>query len=261
MKDSNQLLKDFIKSNQTRRQQLATKAGFNTPDEYKEYLVSLITGALPISAGGNSTLVKPTIHLVDLLDSSGSMAGGKYTNATRGITEGLNEFRLETQVSYTYSLVEFVQSNKTIEHQYVGSLNLHPSFYGAIGGNTPLYYTLANTLTKLQQVIPNGEKVLVKVYTDGGNNTMFEYANTARNLINQLKDSYTVTLVGPASEVQQAIRELGLDESNTLAVEDNARGFETAFKMSRGATMSYTASVLKGEDVSVGFYSKKVGKL
>lgn len=257
MKTYEQILKDFIKSNKQRRAIIVADKGFDNETQYKEYLVSLIKGEIVEP----KTSLKPTIHLVDLLDSSGSMNGGKYDNATRGITEGLQEFRKETQVNYTYSLVEFVQTGKIIEHQYVGSLNLNPSFYGAVGSNTPLYSTLFTTLVKLQGIVPQGEKVLVKVYTDGGNNTAYEYTNQARNLINQLKDNYTITLVGPANEVKQAIRELGLDESNTLAVENNARGFETAFKMSRGATMAYTASVVKGEDVSVGFYSKKVGKL
>ncbi|HSX49075.1 MAG TPA: hypothetical protein VLE44_02345 [Candidatus Saccharimonadales bacterium] len=261
MKTNEQLLRDFIKANKERKASIVAKAGFDTPEQYKEYLVTLINGAITPSGGGTISSVKPTIHLVDLLDSSASMGGGKYENATRGVREGLKEFRNETEVNYTYSLVEFVEYRNIIEHQYIGSLNLNPSFYGAHGGDTPLYRTIYNTLTKVKNLVAPTDKVLVKIYTDGLNNTAYSHAPLARKLIAELSDTFTVTLVGPERELKQAVTDLGLDDSNTLAVENNARGFQMAFTESIGATRSYAKKVSLKQDVKTEFYSKKVGKL
>ena len=132
-------------------------------------------------------------------------------------------------------------------------------FSGAIGGDTPLYYAVYDIISNL--VVNKEDKVLVKVYTDGQNNTKYEYQAKAAELIKKVqKENFTVTFVATPEDLKKIMSDINIDESNTLATANTPDGFMESMKMSRGATMSYFASAEKGEDVLVGFY-KKTGKI
>jgi Mg-chelatase subunit ChlD len=247
-------LKDFKKSNKERKQKLAEKYGFLTADSYKAHLETKIKVKKTTKKVEN----KGIFYVIDILDASGSMSGGKYNNSVSGIKEGIKD--LTTRKDVKYSLVEFVQSNKlnkAVINQNPSeiSLNLIP-FSGSVGANTPLYYTVYEVISNL--LVSKEDKVLIKVYTDGQNNAMTDYQSKAANLIKKVqKENFTVTFVATPSDLQQIMRDINIDESNTFATADTAEGFANSMKMSRGATMSYFASADKGEDVLVGFYKKQ----
>ncbi|MCA9381734.1 hypothetical protein KC678_05690, partial [Candidatus Dojkabacteria bacterium] len=104
--------------------------------------------------------VKPTIHIVHILDRSGSMNGPKLVNANNGINAEIVELQKDTNVEYLFSLVHFGSDIQTIYWQRpiqeVGFVNIISS------GTTALYQAIGETLEKFPQTHP----VLVKIFTD-----------------------------------------------------------------------------------------------
>jgi len=252
------LLEDFKKSNKERKLRLANKYGFGTSAEYLAYLT------------GKEAVVTPkdvVIHNVTLLDATGSMSGAKYNNSIKGIEEELKWLVSQTDVKYTSTIREFIQSDynkdsvKTNEVCFMEVPNNRKlNFKGANGGNTPLYKAVLDLIEDVEKHVSSSEdKVLIKIYTDGQNNSLPQFLESCATKIKEVqKKGFTVTFVGTRRDLNGIIRALGVDESNCLEVDDTGKGFEQAFEASRGATMCYTASVMKGEDVSLGFYKKIV---
>jgi len=252
-------LEQFKKANQAYKLKLAQKAGFKTAQDYLNSLNGVIKP--PVVTNRSKPKVKPTIHVVDILDASGSMQGGKYTNSCAGIRSSLEDLRGNKDVNYTYTLVEFVQKNKVITPNFLSEVPKTVSFNGADGRDTPLYNTVYTTLNRMNSAVGKDSKVLIKVYTDGGDNGFPGFEKLCANLINKLeKENFTITFVATKADMPKIKADLSLEETNTLAVDNTSQGFARAFTESRGATMMYTASVVKGKDVSKGFY-KKVGTL
>lgn len=248
MKSKQEQLKSFKKANQAYKLSLANRAGFKTTQDYLIYLTS----------GQMRGAKKPTIHICNILDASGSMDGGKYDNSCKGIKEELVMLRSDKAVNYTYSFVEFVQEGLTVTHNFLSEMPNSVGFYGAKGGNTPLYQAVFETLAKLKAAVKTTDKVLVKVFTDGENNRAKEYLSRTAKLIGELQEAnFTITFVATERDMTRIQRDLNLDESNTLAVQDSAQGFEHAFMTANSATRSYSKSVLKDKDVSLGFYKQK----
>jgi len=253
------LLADFKRSNKVRKLKLAQKYGFDTSDEYLNYL----NGKSVTSAKEPSKEV--IIHNVTLLDASGSMSGGKYNNSTRGIEDELKWLATQTDVTYTSTIREFIQlgygvtqaveTNEVCFMQPAEKTRLN--FKGARGGNTPLYKAVLDLIEDIEAKVNTGDKVLIKIYTDGQNNSLPQYLEECASKIKEVqKKGFTITFVGTRRDLNGIIKALGVDESNCLEVDDSGEGFKQAFEASRGATICYTANVVAGEDVSLGFYKK-----
>lgn len=252
MKSKQEMLASFKKANQDAKLRMAKKAGFGSKEDY----LASLTGKRVKKA-----VVKPLIHVVDILDASGSMEGGKYNNAKMGITSSLSDLRNNKKADFTYTFIEFIQNGTVETHNFLSSVPNSVGFYGATGRNTPLYKTVHDALNRLMSAVDSKSKVLVKVYTDGLNNAAQEYREMAADLIKKLqKKNFTITFVATDGDMKYIVEALGLDESNTLAVENSAEGFRKAFKSANEATMMYTSAVASGQNVTRGFY-KKVGKL
>lgn len=256
LKTKEQRLLDYKKANKVRRAVIVKNAGYTNEVGYLKYLQN------PDVLKKKKTKVIPTIHLVDISDASGSMQGDKYKATQLGIMAQINEFKNDKTVNYTYSLSEFVDSRTTIVHQTLSSFPDKVNFYGASGGNTPLYTAIFDILTSLSGKIDPKDKVLVKVYTDGKDNaSRIGDRSSAAKLIKELQEkNFTITFVATTEDLEGIKKDLGLYESNTLAVENTGTGFERGFEMSLSATRNYSKKVLSGQSVKEGFY-KKVGSL
>lgn len=248
------LLEDFKRSNKVRKTKLAQKYGFSTAEEFLTYLTG-VEVATP-----NKDIV---IHNVTLLDATGSMAGGKYNNSVKGIEAEIKWIETQKDVKYTSTIREFIQSDsgneiKTNELCFLSPTTaIKSNFCGANGYNTPLYKAVLDLIEDIEKAINPQDKVLIKVYTDGQNNRLHQYQTTCAKKIKEVQaKGFTVTFVGTRRDLNGIIKDLGIDESNCLEVDDSGEGFKQAFEASRGATMVYTASVKAGEDVSRGFYKK-----
>lgn len=257
-KTKEQLIEDYKKSNKERREKLAKKAGFKTG---ADYLASLSQKPAKVE---KVTKFNGTFYVIDILDATGSMDGGKYNNSKEGIINKIKEMAIRKDV--VYSLVEFIQANKPFNNAVT---KLAPSnvntqmipFHGATGGNTPLYYAVWKVIGDLYPSVTKKDKVLINVYTDGENNSMFEYQQQAADLIRKVqKENFTVTFVATPNDLERIIRDINVERSNTFATSNTAEGFRGSHVANSVATMSYFASADAGQDVLKGFY-KKEGKL
>lgn len=83
-KTNEQILKDFIKANKERKNLLAQREGFETPEQYKEYLVALVTGKVVAPKETKKVEEKEVGEETDIVvafDTTGSMAS--YIGAVR----------------------------------------------------------------------------------------------------------------------------------------------------------------------------------
>lgn len=127
------------------------------------------------------------------------------------------------------------------------------------GGATALNETILKVFDKIQQI---GKKCLINIFTDGGNNE-HGTCNTpkAKVLIQKLiEQQHTFSFVCTKEDLNTIKNTYGVPESNILTYENNAEGVSQAFKMSIDATRMYKSSLAKGEDVTLGFYSKVLNK-
>lgn len=258
-------LSDLIRSNKERKLKLAIRAVYKTTEEYKASLEEMISGSTDTEDVSEKVDKRPIIHNVTLSDASGSMsswgsAHGKYDKTIDGVKLEVKELKSNKDVIILHSLYEFVDDRTGVIKQYKDVENPTPEFYGAKGRNTPLWESVIKVLEIFKDV-PKSEKVLLKVYTDGGNNRGDEFKYKCKDLIKELnEENFTITFVATKSDMGSIIRALNLDETNTLEIENNAEGFKQAFTESLGSTISYSKKVVRGEDVSKGFY-KVTGKL
>lgn len=203
----------------------------------------------------------PDVHNVTILDGSGSMSGSKYDNACAGIKLDFDTCKNEGFKSFTF--VEFNDDSpvEITTHCFMESFdNVRLKFNGARSG-TPLYYTVYTTLERLLKEVPKGDKVLVKVFTDGLD-TM--YGRKPKSKIEELRPliatceskGFTITFIGTKNDTAFIVNNLGLDISNTLVHDNTGEGVKMSFQTQATATTQYRKSLEEGEDVSRGFYSK-----
>lgn len=264
------VLKDYKKANQARKQTIILKYGFNSENEFLIYLNNELIIKPTVSEKTKQsveTIVKPTVHLVDIIDTSGSMIGLKIINVIKGLQKELKNIIDEgdKHVNYTYSLYSFSDYNNYNQHYYLENVNnklVIPNFKA--NGGTALYDAVGKTLnmlSKFNDAKPN-EKFLVKIYTDGGENDSILFNKKhLSELIPQLeKKGFTITFVGTDNDVKSIIKNIKIDESNTLTYNGTGEDLAQAFYTATVSRSKYAENLSKGEDVSRGFF-KKVGTL
>jgi uncharacterized protein YegL len=219
----------------------------------------------PTISTSDSSGTKKRIHNVFIIDASGSMAGGKYNNAISGLNELLNSIREDKLTDNTISIVEF-EGTLISERVFMSSvLNLDYQPMGT-GGYTPLNQavgeTIENILQKRDSSFSEDDKVLINVFTDGGeNNSQGKYKNpkALSDLIKKVEaKGFTVTFQGTKTEVAYAVDTLNLDFSNTNVHDNTMRGIADSFHKTVSARVMYSKAVFNDEDVKAQFYSKTV---
>lgn len=190
------------------------------------------------------------IHNIVILDRSGSMQGEKYNAAVEGIKMDYETCKKEGFKSYTFAQFDDTYDCKT--YDFTKKLTfLRPSGY------TALYDAVYNTLTDI--VIPEGDKVLVKIFTDGEENSSRRSASEVQKLIKACEaKGYTITFVGTKRDVQVIQSKLSIDASNTAVHDNTGAGVREVFRSSAQATSLYTKSIANGEEVTRGFFTKTI---
>lgn len=248
------LLASLKRSNKVRRQNLAVKAGYANYEEYKTYLEGMIgAGKKPNKKTKKST---NTIHIVDIIDCSGSMSGGKISNAVKGINEGIDELSKDKSgATHTYTLCNFSGSSDIQFDYIVAPLKIVKKVRFSPRGMTALYDAIGTTIKKVQENIKKGDKVLVNIYTDGGENGSARFnSESVGELIENLKGTFTVTFIGTQRDTELVISKLNIDSSNTLAYDGSASGLGKTLQKTRSARAVYSKAVVAGENVATGFY-------
>lgn len=211
---------------------------------------------------------KPTIHILHLLDISGSMSGKKLSAAKEGMISELNLLSFDSSVNYVYSVITFSgwQAIKTI----INKVQLTPNpgdlydiingikatdmtaMYDAIGANLPTYIEYASSNTK----------VLVKIFTDGHDNDSRMYnSNTVRDMIETANTKgVIVTFVGTDTDVLNVQTRLNIKKGNTLAYDGTGAGLKRSYDIANQATVLYSKSVVDGtsDALTANFFDSKI---
>jgi hypothetical protein len=271
MKTKQEKLKAFIRSNKKARERKAIIEGFKTADEFRAYLEGngkekkKTTKRKATKKKGGSISNDVVIHNVHILDRSGSMGSSKYGKlsvAIAGINEEITELRKADDAVYYQTIVEFDNRIKTV-HNKVPIKSLQ-NFSTTSGGMTALNQAIGETLEKLISNHVVGEKTIVKVFTDGGENMSrgkYASAHVIKELIRDaMRYDITVAFVGTAREVLYATNNLGVSASNTLTHDNTIDTIRASFQTTNVSTKSYVSKAKKGEATLDGFY-KEVGTL
>jgi|GEM_PF-234238 len=281
-KKPSESLKGFKQYNKVAREVRAKKLGYADAATYIAYLESLInsgdvfpeccskspgskskcTSSKDCTKSKKSTKTTktspkeyPTIHIVDVLDSSGSMMGGKHDAALKGINSGIKDLKeSKVKVVYTYTLVDFSTDIRFI-HTKANLLAV-----GRVGcttrSSTALFDAIGQAVEKVLPGIGKDDKVLVNIYTDGQENASKSF--TAGNISLLIEDlstkGWTFTFIGTPQDVAYASNILKIHKSNTLSYDGTAKGLEKSLTATRSSRQIYASAVQDGLDVSQGFY-------
>lgn len=219
----------------------------------------------------------PTIHNVHILDASGSMTGGKYINALAGINQEIEDMRKDGE-GVTQTIIEFDSGHTgkaDIKTHYfmTPAVNCYRVTGKGADGGTPLYQTVGETIEKILTHMKSGDKVLLKVFTDGEeNSSQGKYRNIGSSynpkseeltkLIKMVEDNhnFTVTFIGTERDVQHMVHNIGLMASNTMSHMNTPESINTSYSMSRGATVAYRKAMYAGasQDELKGNFFKRV---
>ncbi len=256
LRTKKELLASFIKANKVRRIVLANRAGFDTPEEYREHL----------EKGVEKDDIAPVIHNVHILDTSismGDLKQSKLANAIKGMKGEWAELALDNNITYTNTLVTFhYPENIKEEFWKVRFMDIPNNPVTNSWGNTALLDALGHTLIKLKSELNDTDRVLVKIFTDGGENSSRKHSiNSINTLINECKDlGMTITFVGTEHDVRNVERLLDVDSTNTLVHNNTMKGVMDSFTMNTMSTKSYASKVARGaskEETLIGFYKQE----
>jgi uncharacterized protein YegL len=265
-KTNSEMLKSIKSSNKAARETRAIKLGFKdaaTMIVYLEEFISLGKGNdiyIPTNTKNIGTIkekesTRVTIHVVDILDASGSMFGPKYDAAVKGINIGIKNLKKDkAKVDYTYTLCDF--ATDIIFRSRKEKLYSVNQFKGETRGSTALYDAIGESCYLIEQDIKPTDKVLVNIYTDGQENASRVYnAKQISEIIEKLSEKgWTFTFIGTKQDVAYAQANLKFHDSNTLIHDNTGAGLEKAFTTNSASRYAYSQKVEAGEDVSKGFY-------
>ncbi len=270
-KSDEELIKSIKKMNKTAREIFAQRAGFLNSTDYIGHLSGKSTKTKTTITTKIKTKVhnqkcepkKSVVHVVDILDTSGSMSWGSRNDAStkigaalQAINSGVKELIKEKLVTYTYSLTTFSTStdiNFVIQQKYPKDV---PHITAKADGGTALYDAIGLTLKSLAYIKEKEDKVLVNIYTDGEENSSINFKKKqVGDLIEKCQtEGFTVTFIGTIQDTERAITNLKIDKSNTLSYDGTAQGLSKSMMSTNSLRSSYANSVSKGEDVAIGFY-------
>lgn len=255
------VLQQYKKCNSAAKAKMLTKYGFDSEEKFLQYLnAETILKASEIT----SPTEKPVIHVVDILDTSASMRGEKFNSAKAGVNSQIAKLKEDKDVIYTHTLTVFKYPSSVNNLYFKKEIDKVGEFMGEPDSNTPLYHAIGETLEKLISTHNGKDKVLVNILTDGQENaSRGKYASSkaVQSLISQCEEKgFTITFIGTKQDVEYIKKKLSVDDSNTFVHENTGDSISFSYMARTNAMSSYKDSVLKGEDVTKGFY-KKTGKL
>lgn len=255
-KTKEEILVTYKRANKEYRAKMMAREGYKDEVSFLKYL----QGTKKVTTKKISK-VKPLIHNVYILDASGSMMGEKFDNALKGINSEIKELSKDIKTDYLQTIVDFAESYDIQTPFFKFPLNGIKNYTSETRGSTALNQAIGQTLDKILKDQESNEKVLVKIFTDGGENaSQGEYKNNSI-LSQKIKQceavGFTITFVGTEYDVNKVISNLHIYASNTLVHDNTVLGVATAFKTSTRSTINYASKVSAGEDVLTGFYKEQ----
>ena len=258
-----ELRTNFLKFNKKAREIRAKRLGYQSAAAYIAFLSGggFVAPAAPVvepivATPKKSKKVKavlsgvPTIHIVDIADKSGSMAGGKDRATVTGINKGLAELR--------------TNKDGFDSQVYIEQVAVHPDKAHDIRertvGMTALWDAIGMTVQALELKVAIGDKVLVNIYTDGEENSSRKFNSSAiRELIDKYSlQGWTFTFIGTEHDVAEVIKRVNIKKSNTLTYDGTAEGLSRGMSTNSISRSNFVAKAKAGEDTSFGYFSKDI---
>lgn len=205
------------------------------------------------------TIVENLIPIENIwvLDSSGSMHGHKYNNAISAMKqeiESLDNQTLHTVYEFSLNVIQrCVAVNK--KDALTGT-------YICLAGTTSLTDAIVDAVSyAIERVQSNKSKPIVKIFTDGIENSSRNRPFVASQLIEKAKAlDIVVAFIGTENDVQRAVRMYSLDKSNTIVHNNTADDITRVMRMSANATVQYSKAYYSGQHVnSSNFYKNDNG--
>ena len=84
--------------------------------------------------------------------------------------------------------------------------------------------------------------------------SFLNFDNCKHRLIKSVEDYITITWVGQDNDIENLVKALQIDESNTRKYDGSSEGLTKSLAVTRSARQTYTSKVKAGEDVTTGFY-------
>jgi uncharacterized protein YegL len=249
-----QLLKSIKKANKVRREKVAKDYGFNSYESMKQHLELGQEYKAPKQKRKPKKL--PVVHIVDIVDCSGSMSGSKIQNAVIGINEGIDKL-IEEQgkdVFYKYTCCSFSSKAKfNVLNKDPEEIEERINFYPL--DMTALYDAIGITFKKLDSFVKLNEKVLINIYTDRNENYSKKYRRSyIKKEIERRKGQFTVTFIGTEIDCLSISEKLGVDLSNMKSYDNTGKGLAEVLNVTFKSRADYSTKVSLGKDVSRGFY-------
>lgn len=183
------------------------------------------------------------LHICVILDESGSMQAVKDATIS-----GFNEFLADQKkagVDGTMTLTKFnTDFNRVLDGQAISAVQPLTGDTYKPGGMTALHDAVAYSIRAMK--VPDGERVVCCVITDGEENSSREHSlSEVKALIEEKEKTglWTVTYLGANQDAWEVGRKMGIAQGNVANYVSTPVGTRAAFAaMSRGAvTMSCSA--------------------
>lgn len=214
-----------------------------------------------------------TIHDVHILDSSSSMTtANRYRTALAGINNDIQASKETARhrpgLISTMTIVEFGGKDKIKFHNLLTPIESIGTFHSTnFNSMTALYDAIGTTIEKVLTAKAKDDKVLMKIFTDGGENDSqgfykpIGYDKSSPKLSAlmekvQKEDNFTITFVGTQQDTATMIKMLHVDASNTLVHDNTEHSVKMSFANTTNSRSTFVAKAMAGEDVSKNYYSK-----
>lgn len=221
----------------------------------------------------------PTILVEELLDASGSMGSWyehptKYETASQGINQKIEALKKDQNADYIFAATEFDTINGAMRYTEVlkPTKMANVAIFNGKGphGGTPLYEAIAYTINKILAAKKPEDRVLLSIYTDGGENESSNGwskreggAKKLNELMEKVKkdNNFTITFVGTNYDVDSMVINTGISRGNTFSYDGTAEGMKMSMFANVGSTMNFAEQVKeRGIKSTDTFYSKSVEK-
>lgn len=259
------------RTNKTARERRAQLRGFASSELYLKALQAIVDGKVEVIGGkatkkktASKTGEKPKILIIDNLDRSGSMGSSKVKdtrlyNSLVGLNEGIAKLKKEEAplgVEYFHSFIYFddrINSGDIKPISKVSKLSVDS------GGTTALNDAILVSIDKALdfQKLNKNSKVLINIYTDGGENASRSNKIEVSTAITKAEEKgIVVTFIGIREDTKEAIRSYKIHDSNTMVYDGSAQGMSMSMQVTALARSTFSKKVVAGEDVKTGFYKK-----
>lgn len=223
-----------------------------------------------------SNAVKPTIHIFHILDTSSSMGRydygtwgeSKYKNAVDGFELEVKELEKDKTVDYTFSLLTFDKPGQGIRWRTL-AVNKIPDQvltdlknYNTVGW-TALNDAIAEGVKKALTFSENGDKVILTILTDGGENASSVYSSyysgaaKIKRIVEDAKSKITINFVGTDYDTEVAINTYGITRSNTMKYDGTSEGLKMSSLARTQSTLNYSkklSSGASGQSLTADFF-------